>query len=400
MEDIRIFSLSYRPDGLLHAQLEHIEHDIISSYWKLYYNDVGTFEAHFPPQSGIAAVMTEEATPYLLALQGDKQAFITGKQVGAEFIIYGRTPNWLLTRRVVQKFVTADLPENPTITSITDWLLLTKGFDPADGVVVGEPAGSAVSDEVINFWRNTTNPVFDVVHDLLARDNAGHSMVYDFDTCQWRFWINKGQEIRLVISESARNAFETSYTEDLQEFYTAGWYGKEYKDMGDWDPETNKPPLANGLADNFGRYYRTSGAGSWNGITFKPYEYIVCDTPDFTWRRITASERDNLGSLWLKITKDDTRQGIFRWDCVLSSTEQSEAESELQKKKWKKELAAKTRDLRYRVDYQLGDVVRIQKETGGLRRDFSKRITGVDIWFESNNIGEQPIFDDGEDEVV
>ena len=52
------------------------------------------------------------------------------------------------------------------------------------------------------------------------------------------------------------------------------------------------------------------------------------------------------------------------------------------------------------MDYQLGDVVRIQKETGGLRRDFSKRITGVDIWYESNNIGEQPIFDDGEDEVV
>ena len=88
MEDIRIYDYEFN--------LLHIEHDIVSCNWTIHENAIGSFEMHFPLTSNLISVIMQNR--YLVAVQGKKQAIITGRQVNTEGVLYGRTCNWLLSR--------------------------------------------------------------------------------------------------------------------------------------------------------------------------------------------------------------------------------------------------------------------------------------------------------------
>ena len=108
MEDIRIYDFEFN--------LLHIEHDIASCNWKLYDNEIGTFEMHFPISSDLTVIAMQKS--YLVAVQGSKQAIITGRQIGDEGVLYGRTCNWILTRFCTsEQFDTDSLLEEGTIAA-------------------------------------------------------------------------------------------------------------------------------------------------------------------------------------------------------------------------------------------------------------------------------------------
>ena len=88
MEDVRLYDFEFH--------LLHIEHDIVSSNWSFRENDTGTFELHFPIASRLTALAMN--APYLVAVQGEKQAIITGRQLAKEGVLYGKGCNWILTR--------------------------------------------------------------------------------------------------------------------------------------------------------------------------------------------------------------------------------------------------------------------------------------------------------------
>ena len=67
MNDIRIYDYEFN--------LLHIEPDVLSAYWILNYNDIGTFEGTFPLSSGIADVVMKNK--YLILVQGEHQALVT-----------------------------------------------------------------------------------------------------------------------------------------------------------------------------------------------------------------------------------------------------------------------------------------------------------------------------------
>ena len=91
MKDIRFYDFDFN--------LVYIISDWISLNWELKYNGVGTFELQLPPLSGIIQFLEEQE--HLVAVQGDRQAIITGRRLEDDITIYGRTPNWLLTKRLV-----------------------------------------------------------------------------------------------------------------------------------------------------------------------------------------------------------------------------------------------------------------------------------------------------------
>lgn len=322
MKDIRLYDFEFN--------LLHIEHRIISANWTLKYNGIGSFEGHFDPDSAIVAIALNN--PYIVAVQGDYQAIITSKQISkTDFVLYGKTVNWILSRRVMPNFVSGDFES----LKITDEAvkIASEAFDDVDNFEIGSVPDCA---EESYFWRNTYNPTSEVIADCLDNAALGHNVVFDVKGKRWVFNILQGEEKPLIISAVNRNAYETEYAEDLQEYYTEGWYEKAQS------------------ADEDG------------------------NVPD---------------SEWVRIAKDD-KSGIYRWECVLNDDEESDARASLKKKAWDKEITTQTRSLICGRDYELGDIFRVQIIRGKYKKTEKKRVTGVSAWFENNNIGEEPIFEE------
>ncbi len=382
MEDIRFYNFE--------GQLLSIVHDVVSVNWRICYNDVGTFEAHFNLQSSFVPEIA--LTPWLVAVQGRLQAIITGRQMGEELILYGKTPNWLLCKRGIPPFVTGDMTEGAglTVPQIVSWVF-SKAFDSNDPVTEEAAMGEFLK-EPISFWRNTTNQAFEVIRDCADRENAGHRIWFEPKTGTWHFQLYKGNELPVMLSEDNRNAYETEYTEDVSELATAGWYGREIVSRGDYNPVINKPKLKNGLPENLGKYYQVTQNGSRFGLTMKEGEYLLCDSEEGSWRIVDGDEIQKLDCIWLKLNGDSSATGIYRWDEILSAQTESEAQDELTKKKRIQNISLVTRGMEYGKDYHLGDILRVQKTAGGVQFTQKKRVVAVNIWYEQGNSGQQPEF--------
>lgn len=303
----------------------------VSVNWSITYNAIGTFEAHFEP--GDAAMQTALERPFLVAVQGGLQAVVPAFQINArEGILYGRTCNWLLTGGVVPDFDTKSeiLPANGDVETLARAYVAYA----LPWMQLGETAGFT---KQIQFWRNTYNSLSDVVCDCLANDGGGHEVVFDRVSKRWVFRCLKGRELPLLLSEQSRTAYETEYTRDALEGYTGGWYQEEQPE----DAEGNRPD-----------------------------------------------------AVWKYIALDGEKTGIYRRDCVLSASTQSEARSELAKKQAVQAIQAKTRNLKLGKDYQLGDVVRVQVAAGATRITQKKRIVGVNISYEAGACEEQPVLEE------
>lgn len=372
MKDIRIYDFEFN--------LLHIEHNIISSNWSLKFNGVGTFEAHFSPLSDIVeAVITR---PYLVAVQGEYQAVITGKQLGGDFVLFGRTVNWLLSKRVTPPFRVEDLEIDDNTASIAFWVVSQAFADTPEFVL---ESISPLLNKPQNTWRRINHATHEVLEDLLATEGAGYSLLFDIPNKKWRFFVNTEKHTELVVSESNKNAYDTSYTEDIQRLATGGFYDLEPEDKGDWNAKSNYPMLTNNAARNFCKFYTVSVAGVWFGINFEVGDYISCLTPDGAWQKTT-----NISNITTYISADQTKTGIYKWDEILGGETEDEAQISLSKKRFDQSIRLKTRKLRFGTDYCLGDILRVQMVEGGFRQSVQQKVMGVDLWFEHNNVGERP----------
>lgn len=324
MYDIRIYDFEFN--------LLHIEPKIISSNWTVKYNGIGSYEGHFDIGGDIVPIALNNK--YIIVVQGDYQAIVTGKRIsGNEFVLYGKTVNWILSRRVTPNFVSEHFGGDLVVENEARKLVKV-AFSDVTNFVLGDKTGDKTTKY---FWRNTYNPTSDVVIDCLDNARLGHNVVFDRKNKQWVFNVLKGTERNILVSVGSKNAYNTEYNEDLQEYYSEGWYEK----VRDSDEDGN----------------------------------------------VTASE-------WLKIEKDMDKKGIYRWECIVSEQDESSARSALAKKSRNEQISTKTHDLICGKDYNVGDIVRVRVECGKYRNTQKKRIVGVNLWYENNNIGQEPIFED------
>lgn len=380
MEDIRIYDYEFN--------LLHIEHDISSCNWTFYENAVGTFEMHFPLTSRLVSVAMEHR--YLVAVQGRKQAVITGRQLDTEGVLYGRSCNWLLSRFCVSEtFDTDALFDAGTIAARDAQTVCRYIFGLAmDGLMVFEmDADSSFGDVYVE--NKTVTPVLDLVQGCLTKDGAGHEVLFDVANKRWVFRMTKGKTLSVILSEDNRNAYEAAYTEDMQDYFTGGWYEQAMEDMGEWDAANNSPYLANNLPANFARAYRVSAAGTRFGITFAEGEYIVCRDKAGVWEKAEKAEA-------FLVHIPSALSGLYAWESSLDGASEDEAAQALRKKRIEQALTAKVRGLTYGKDYALGDSVRAEIKKGTFKQGLLKKITGVNLWYESNDIGEEPIMEEAE----
>ncbi len=317
MESIWFFNFSFMP--LL------IMHDYFSVNWELYFNNIGTFELHTALTDEVTAILKEN--PYLVAVQGNKQAIITGWQLNDECVLYGRTCNWILTRRVTPSYA---LTEN-TAGNMCRELLLQAFYDVPEMMV----DGTVGEGEPIKFEQTKDSTTFDAIQSCLERGSAGHEVVFDTKRKCWLFRTLYGEKRSVLLSEENRNMHSSLYMEDCLTAYNGLWYYESQEK----DSEGNQPsPI---------RSY---------------------------------------------ISRDDNQTGIFRWECLSDAETEQTAKQELDLKKHNRKGSAMLRDFRFGVDYGLGDRIILQVKKGSFHLEEEKKIVGVHIWYESDDCGEEPIF--------
>ena len=301
-----------------------------STRWNILYNGIGTFEAHFPSNSDVIDVIAENINPtqskYLVVVDGDKSAIITGYQLQDDFVVYGRTCNWILSKRITKKFDTVSGP-----CDVLAREFVSTAFSDVDNFVLGDKLSLA---ENIEFSRDSDSLVSDVVTECLKLQNCGHTV--DFDTSN-KCWVYKslcGKNLNLVLSEGNKNAYDINFTYDILDLADCGYYEKQTEQDGVKSTET--------------AYLSTEG----------------------------------------------TKSGIYRWEALLNSKSEAEAQSELSRQSARSEASLKVRSAVFGKDYLLGDIVRVQIIKGAMRKTVKKRISAVEIQSRNGFEITQPVFEE------
>ena len=114
---------------------------------------------------------------------------------------------------------------------------------------------------------------------------------------------------------------------------------------------------------------------------------------------------DKTDPFWVKISKSSPVINILRWESLLSGGSESEAFLELNNARITDGIQGKTVGVRFgnedeykrnECDYTLGDTVLVEWQSGTYKKRARKRIVGVNLWYETGNIGEEPVFEDVE----
>lgn len=308
MEDIYFYNYEF--------ELLDIEANFFSVNWQLQFNAVGQFEAHFPLDAEIVQIAREE--DFLIAVQGEKAAVITGKTAEEDFALFGRSCNWFLTQKVVSELSA----EGKTVGELVCELVGAAFADVENFVCESaEELTEAASTEKEGCFL-----LSEIVQECLESVGAGHEMLFDAKNKRWIFRVVSGQEREWLISEDNRNLSGGELSEDVLDERNVGWY------------QTEEPAV---------------------------------------WSAIGATDK----------------KGFYRRECVLKATTEENAERELSLKKKKTSLTAEVHKLLYGKDYYLGDVVRVQEKKGKWLCVGKQKITGVHLWYESGEHGEQPIME-------
>ena len=325
MSDIRIYDFEFK--------LLYVCNNYISSNWSIFFNDIGTFEAHFSIDDNVAQVLF--SNDYLVAVQDGKSAIITGKQLVDDIAVYGRTPNWIFSKRITLPF--EEMSGN--VEELTRNIIST-AYDGENVVGDGKVivwGDSVYATEVVSLSRSDSKTTFEVLRDCLMKDSAGHRLTFEPLQKRWVYTVIKGRTLPIVVSEDNLNAHDTQYTSDCLDYFSGGWYQEEQPE----DENGNKPE-----------------------------------------------------PIWKRIEGDSAKTGLYRWDSLLSGKTETEAKDGLLLKTYNKKIAVQTHNLVWGRDYELGDTVLVKIIKGKLEFAAQKQIKGVNIWEEHTNSGEQPIFEE------
>lgn len=379
MSEIRFYNFEFVPLC--------IETEIISLYKTVYYNDVGIFEARISPFSKAFLKILNE--PYLLAEEDKTLYIITAKQAGEECVVYGRTPNWFLTKRIVEPFTSDNLLSAGEISSknIEDILrlLVSKSFTKDKGnFLLADKAGITLESDI---RRLNYDSLYNVVTELLSSCSAGHRVYYDKSRKRWIFEIIKGRENPLIIGEAQKNSVSSEYIENALDYANVGVYEKDFEDMGNWDAENNEPTLLHYSPESLGKRYYVSNSGTQFGISFEKGDYAAYLKSDGYLYKC-----DGETGYMQKVLSDDYKDGIYCWEDALTSKTEETAKEELSGKRRQKEIETETDSLKLGEDYFLGDLVRVQKKIGNSFFTFQKRVIGTEYRLQNGVKSEKIIF--------
>lgn len=369
MNDVFFYNYGFEP-------LEQVSGFISLNATKKYCG-FGTAEIHLPiTKTEIIRILVDN--PYIICIARDVQMIVTGWQLGEDIAIFGRTPEWLLTKRVVAPFSLA----KKTPAEIATYAVQNAMDDFAD------TAGDASFGETMNYSAKEPKTVYDIVCDVLNPSELGFRMTADVKQKEFIFSVYKGKEQPLMISPSNRTAYDMKYIRDMQDTAdNCGWYQRELLNKGNWSASANSPSLSSGRVENYFTYYKITTAGSRFGLVCSVGSYLYCDTADGVWK-VTE---DKPTAKWTYIDNSET-DGAMRWESILKGVKTpDEATSELNNMKAVENCETALRHVEYGKDYTEGDIVRVQTEFGDFKCTKRKRVGAVEIFYDTDTVGTRPI---------
>ncbi len=351
------------------------------------YCGFGAAEIHFSINEKDVIYMLEKNS-YLFFMAGKNSAVVTGWRIGEDIAVFGRTPEWLLTKRGVQAFesklaTAEDIARNAVQAAAGDF------------VTLGDIAGLGENQ---SYSTDGVRVLHDVVCEVLGSQELGFKVVPDIEKKTFVFSVFSGQEALCMVSPSYRTAYDLEYTVEKQDMVTnSGWYERKFVDMGGWDAYNNSPSLSDKQSSNAYTFYEiTSETYYQSGSKYYPVEvfglncpkgaYLYSDTPDGKWK-ITYTKPD---TIWIYIGNSGV-SGARRWDAVLSGIKtETEATAEISQMTRQDNTRAEVKSIEYDKDYTLGDIVRVQTEFGEFKKSEKKRVAAVNIYYDVDKFGVVP----------
>jgi len=187
--------------------------EVISWRYTKYFGAMGTFQAKFHLSSPVTKLVMER--DYLVCTFSGETVIITGKEIGNDLTIYGRSCDWLLKKRVV-------MPFNEVEKSTGDHIkeLFEKAYLDCSDVTIGE----VIQGGTKRFSQDGFKDLYSVVAKELGEENFGWEFVFDTLKCRWIFNVLNGRELNLIISEDCKNASKLSITDNISEFANYCYY--------------------------------------------------------------------------------------------------------------------------------------------------------------------------------
>lgn len=371
MNDVFFYNFDFQP-------LEQLSGFISLNATKKYCG-FGTAEIHLPiSKTEIIGMLM--GNPYIICVSENVQMIVTGWQLAEDIAIFGRTPEWLLTKRVAAPFeqsqkTPAEIAEYAVQSAMGDFAVVS---------------GIVNLGDKMNYSVKAPETVYDVVCGVLKPSGLGFKLYADITGKRFTFSVYRGEERSLMISESNRTAFDMKYTRDMQNAVdNCGWFKTELKDMGEWSASDNSPALSSGMDDNLFTYYKITTAGTRFGLTCQVGSYLYCDTVDGVWK-ITADKPD---IRWTYLD-NSTAKGAMHWEGLLKEVK-SQEEARLIFADMRADSNSETslRHVEYGTDYSEGDIVRVQTQFGDYRCSDKKRVSAVEIFYDTDAVGTKPILE-------
>ena len=370
--DVRFYDLDFN--------LLCIESRFKSVDWDLLFNGIGKFEMHCDTGSSLVGIALENK--YIIAVQGDRQAIITTKRFeDNKFTLFGRTLNFLLSKKVLFSFDVSDFESNNLADVVTK--LVSENFPEAE-IVIDEGI-----DDICNFSSNTCT-LYDAISKILEEKGMGHKLFYDIKNKKWIFHLLKEQKKDLLFSESLLNMYAFEKEDSILDEAKGGYYYQKITDMGEWDAYYNSPFLTVS-PDNYGKKYTVKRSGYAMERNWTQGNVIICKNPDGTFEE-GADEKG-----FYKYIGDDG-DGPFFFTFFSNADTYEDAEKDIEKRKSTETVTAKVKNVKFNTDYFLGDIVRLSKKIGEKVIIKKMKITGINIWQESANEGEMPVFSEYKEE--
>ena len=339
------------------------------------YCGYGTAEVHFPLNETEVFNLLEGNEQVMLCADGH-WAVVTGWQVSEDIAVYGRTLQWLLTKRVAPAYSYDDItPEEAAINIVQS---------AEDFVTTAE---CSYLGEKGTFESENPCTLYDGVCKALKPAGLGFLVEPDLAEKRLVFRVYEGKERECILSASMRSACGMEYTVEKQDAVSnCGWYKRKFTYMGDWNAQTNSPTLYNNREKNAYTYYSITADSTRFNLTCKKGQYLCCDNNEGAWK--IYEDRPN--TTWVYHDCNE-KTGLCKWEALLSGTKTPlEAKNEISALVAKEVIDVETLRVKYGQDFNLGDKVRVQYEFGNIKRSQIKRVASVNVYFDVDKSGVCP----------
>lgn len=318
---------------------------IISSYRNALWNEVGSCEYHLEKDDNFVSLITNN--DYLfLEDENQFQDIIIGYELKDDFVIYCRSLSWLLTKMIIPPTAFSG-----TVSAcVQKFLSVSKGCDISLGSLPDIDNEYTVQTDEVTLFSDTLKACLDTSY-------SGHAVRFSHADNRFYLDILKGSHLDFYVSENDCTLQTLTLSGDILDVSNSLCFKKRMKYMGQWKPSSNEPAIFNRDENNYATYYAVNTGESYTrfGLTWRDGDYIYSDSVSGELKKASAPPED-----FYVYIPDSSVSDRYKWYHISNKENREEALNGLSDYTQNKDFSAKSQNLVFLRDYNLGDFVKLQ----------------------------------------